>query len=292
MGLYGNQIVVKPRNKTEVSKSLIIYSDTGLGKSNLFKNAPNCLYLNLENRLGHIEGTLKEERITDIKIFRDTIGNISKEYGRIQKIKTAKAEKDEEALKRYKTVLKAEYEEYENCAMGKIPYIQLLVVDSTDDIYSMLEGEVKTEMKIDDLADADRNRAYGRAKNKLLKEIRSCMNVGITVVFLCGIVKAKEAWNTEDKDIPFVGSGSAYKAMSRKVTGAFAVDEESDGNRYIYTNPKNKRFFIKNSFDDIDAGKKLPDKIPLDFSELNKWVNFYTKEELDTWKKAHNLKKL
>jgi len=291
MALYGTSIL-KNNKRTKTAKSLVVYSDTGLGKSTLFRNAPSCVFLNLENRLGHIEGTLAEDRITTLAEYRNSISKLGSEMKTIQKLKTAIEQKDTKTLDLAKKKLKDSYAEYYDVAIGKESYVKLVAIDSTDDLYGMVAKEVCEELGVPDLSVPDRNQGYGIAKTRFLSLIRETMNLNLPIVMFCGITKAKEAWNTEGKDIPFVGSGSAYKTLSRKVTGVFSIDVAGDGKRHLCTNPKNSSFFIKNSFDDHFTNKRLPEKIALDFEELNKWVEFYTPEEIAEWKKVTGLKKL
>jgi hypothetical protein len=224
-------------------------------------------------------------------LYSEIINKIKVELKTINRLKTILFENDKDALVKAKAALKDDFEEYLAVAEGKSKYIRLLVIDAMDDLYSMISDETCKTHKIKDLSELDRNQGYGFAKKDFLDFIREVMGLGVNVVMLCGITKAKEAWNTEGKDIPFLGSGSIYKALARKVTGVFAIDEEA-GKRYIYTNPKNPNFFIKNSFDDYDKNIILPSKIELDFEEFNKWVKLYTDEEIAEWKKQTGLKKL
>ena len=147
--MYGAK-VLQSKARTQNENSLMLFSDTGLGKSSLFRNAPNALFWNLENRLSHICGTLSEDRIVDLKEFDSAIKALRTEKKRIRQLEVALANNDQAVLKKAKATLKDEFDTYLGVAKGEIPYVQLIVIDAMDDLYGMIATDVCEEYKITD----------------------------------------------------------------------------------------------------------------------------------------------
>lgn len=297
-----NEIFEAMNKPREVKKNTvtIFYGQTACGKSSLFRNAPDVLFLDLENRLNHIDGTFKSIKKPSIRMdgksnideIQKVIETIAYDYKHINTLKEIIEGNNQDRLKKAKDVLKDKFDSYFKIAKGEISYPKLLIVDAVDDLKSAVDRRVCEDLKIEDLSELDRNAGYGVARTRFLDLIRMIINIGIPVVLLAGVIDAKDSWNTKGKNIPNAGGGTAYDYLSRKISGVFPINIKSDDTRVILTNNSNGNWFIKNSFDKIETGFKLPIEIPLDFEEINKYFQWYSDEEIKIWKEKNNLKKL
>ena len=161
-----NEIFEAMNKPREVKKNTvtIFYGQTACGKSSLFRNAPDVLFLDLENRLNHIDGTFKSIKRPSIRMdgksnideIKKVIETIAYDYKQIDALKEILEENNQERLKKAKDVLKDKFESYLKIAKGEVSYPKLLVVDATDDLKSAIDRQVCEDLKIEDLSELDR----------------------------------------------------------------------------------------------------------------------------------------
>ena len=170
------------------------------------------------------------------------------------------------------------------CRSLKGSAFKTIAIDTTDILYNLCSKDVCKKNGWADPADGEYGKGFNAVKSEFMGVLNAVNMAGYSLVFISHSKEreAKTANGAEIKTMATSMSPSIELVVSAMVDFCFFLYADSNGVRHIRTN-KSPHYLAK------DRSGKLPDKMPLDFKLIQKYLTgeiVKTKDELKTQKES------